>query len=814
MNQIQRTLKILLSVALVVSGTDRVFAYRSDDQPYAFNLPTPINEFQPDYHRRTDLNLRSVFQPVAFNIRPQVVPDLNINAFSMRLPQIEVRDIGDSIWTYHKESSHFDPDLKLYDQYNANIELKLPGSEMSRMVSMELGNMKFNAGSATPKSYTRSYQDEKGNALEIKRFNQTAQANPSMESFRSYIAANPDAATRIPEPTREMMDGYQEKWTTITQDSSGGMEKSNTFVSIDSMKHDSNFHRFVTAYHGTIQDENSRITFDVKSPHDLNGNIRSLEFQIAAKGAPTATITWKPVAAVNSAATFSFLRESLPAPVLVGPRGSFRLNGVDISESPLKITTNGNISPQQVGSTQDLANLMGKENLGISVSFSPPGSDSSKAGFSLGNSLRNLWYMATGRWSEVKGLRQQLTATRDNQPEKFVLAMGFKDPNYMGINDLRNTLVQSKEIILPLTKIQPEASASRAGFLIQAMEVVVKPVTVLFKATVDIVKTGLSIVFGGRIKKEAIRGYDSVTDQDDLKALAVSGQKDMNFFFAQKKSLPDDPPSAVFEIRHNYRTPPLLNILPHSPLIKMMSGEKANNMDVYFDKPIGEFVERLKGSKSIDLFVHGYNVGANKSLGLREDYSFLFGRQGYININGLISWSGDVGNNFLSKSVYFNRAVKSADLSCEGVARMEQFIKSYNPDIKMNAVTHSLGAHVILNAANHGVKFGTVILLVPAVDNEVFSSGGKYEKAIRNIDQLIVVHSKNQGVVFGAYEAARFDRAAGAVGPSRTVDHPNFISIDATKSTSNKWNIEINNHGDIFEPNTINMLIDYLNPKN
>jgi hypothetical protein len=127
--------------------------------------------------------------------------------------------------------------------------------------------------------------------------------------------------------------------------------------------------------------------------------------------------------------------------------------------------------------------------------------------------------------------------------------------------------------------------------------------------------------------------------------------------------------------------------------------------------------------------------------------------------------------------------------------------------------THSLGARLILDAANHGVRMGTVILLVPAVDNEVLSTGGKYEKALQNIDHLVVVYSKNQELVFGAaYRAARFDRALGYVGPAGKVP-ANVTVIDATKASDRNMNVEIDNHGDIFEPATVKMIINYLKPK-
>jgi hypothetical protein len=340
------------------------------------------------------------------------------------------------------------------------------------------------------------------------------------------------------------------------------------------------------------------------------------------------------------------------------------------------------------------------------------------------------------------------------------------------------------------------------------------PITFVIRGAFDAARTVMSVVFGGRIIEESIREYEPVVIPEDLATLAESQGTGMGFFVAKKASRSDDLSSAVFEIRHDYKTPPLLNVLPHSPFISLPEGERGNDVSAYFNHTPSEFMKQLKATDSIDLFLHGYNVRANKSLDLRDKFSFLLKKkEGYSNINALVSWSGDVGNNFFSKTLFFNRAVKSTSLSWEGIAKTTEFLRSYNPDIKINATTHSLGAGMLLEAASHGVKFGTVILLVPAVDNEALSPGGKYEKALQNIDKLIVVYSKSQPEAFVPYQMARFDRALGDVGPSGPVNHPNFMAIDATKADRNeKYRIQVDNHGDIFDEQMIRMMADQLRP--
>jgi hypothetical protein len=168
---------------------------------------------------------------------------------------------------------------------------------------------------------------------------------------------------------------------------------------------------------------------------------------------------------------------------------------------------------------------------------------------------------------------------------------------------------------------------------------------------------------------------------------------------------------------------------------------------------------------------------------------------------------GDVGSNIASKLIFFRRAERSADMSWEGLQKLDRFAKSYNPGIQINATTHSLGARILLDAAASGVKFNSVILIVPAVDNEDISVGGKYEKAIQNIDHLTVVYSRRQEVVFGiSYWGTQWDRALGSVGPPGLVRHPDFKAIDATDAWRNPYHMEINNHSDIYEPETVEMV--------
>jgi hypothetical protein len=278
----------------------------------------------------------------------------------------------------------------------------------------------------------------------------------------------------------------------------------------------------------------------------------------------------------------------------------------------------------------------------------------------------------------------------------------------------------------------------------------------------------------------------------------------MRFFETDQAPVPGKPASAVFDIRHNLTTTPLLNVMPHFSRINIAKGENPDDLDVCFNEAPAEFIEKLKSSKSLNVFVHGFNVGANDSLDMRGTFADIqFPKFQYFNISASLTWSGDAGNNLISKPLFLKRSEQVADMSWPGVARMADFTHGVNPDLVINPTTHSLGARLVLDAAANGVKFGTVILIVPAVDNDALCPGGKFEKALQNIDRLVVVYSRHQEAVFGAaYRLAEFDRALGYTGPAGAINHPNLQVIDGTDF--------IKSHSDIYNQKVIKILVDNL----
>lgn len=262
-------------------------------------------------------------------------------------------------------------------------------------------------------------------------------------------------------------------------------------------------------------------------------------------------------------------------------------------------------------------------------------------------------------------------------------------------------------------------------------------------------------------------------------------------------------------VRNEYHSKLPDAALPHFARIALNKNERAHD----FTLTTPSNTAALKNATSVNLLFHGYNVNVEGSRTYQAKITGAMKNENYQKPNALVSWSGNVGNNKATSTLYFNKAVQSADISWRGVDNAVSYMREQNPNMQVNAVTHSLGGRALMEAARNGVQFDNVVLLVPAIDNESLAVGGRYESAMQNIKNLVLVSSGNQIGVFGAYAFARLDRAAGAGGATGTINHPSFEYIDATKANMNKYHIEINDHSDIYEAETAKMIIEQLNKK-
>jgi len=347
----QTLIRAMLSTNLILLPFLNPFAVSADESLAYYSYSSNPNEFRPPSNPNLDLN--NFNRPLSFDFRSLLAPDLNLNMWTMRLPVIQVRDFGEDLWTFEKTGSHFNPELKLYDQYAANIRLRVGGAEAAEPIQMDLGKMKFESGFLTPRTFRQIFQDGIGNTLIRERSSQRAEANPKYQQFIQFFqregagqlrgtapfqmkgsGGGGKALSRPPDPSKELVLGFKESWELKTPSAGGGTEKAKTEFEIESVKHDSNFQRFISEYSGKVRNGNDTIQFEVKSPHEIDGKIKSLEIKIWGERLPETTVSWTPAEGKDKGEAINLLRQNLPLPLLVGPNTALRLNGVDLSPSP------------------------------------------------------------------------------------------------------------------------------------------------------------------------------------------------------------------------------------------------------------------------------------------------------------------------------------------------------------------------------------------------------------------------------------------------------------------------------------------------
>lgn len=111
----------------------------------------------------------------------------------------------------------------------------------------------------------------------------------------------------------------------------------------------------------------------------------------------------------------------------------------------------------------------------------------------------------------------------------------------------------------------------------------------------------------------------------------------------------------------------------------------------------------------------------------------------------------------------------------------------------IDVMSHSMGARVVLSAYPL-LPMGTVrcnLMMASAVDNESIESGQKYFRAMRNVGESLLMHSRNDSVLRLAYRAAEWDRALGYSGP----EDPGDIRANLTNTTIANCKRLIESHG-------------------
>jgi len=328
------TIRILLCFSLSITFPGLSFSY--DDLRQAFYQPPRINTFLPQFNRQFEPQVQpSYFNQLSFSM----MPELNLSVFSARRPKFEVQDLGASLWTYNQLSFSFD-DNRRVEFFSSSIQ-----TPQGSPISLEMSKFNYGEKRDSPTGFRMIYQDQNGTTLWRERNNQSSIMNTSYNSYRvaadrwdrirKFESADTSLnVTRTPPPTKELVVSFDERWRLSSPDPNILKGPFEFQLSIDSMEYDSN--RWLSQYSGTLDRGNSVISFEVKAPRDDHGNIQSLQIQISGKGAPTVQVNWTPSQATNQNKAFGLLRESLPIPLLVGPRSAFRLNEVDMAEAIIR----------------------------------------------------------------------------------------------------------------------------------------------------------------------------------------------------------------------------------------------------------------------------------------------------------------------------------------------------------------------------------------------------------------------------------------------------------------------------------------------
>ncbi len=181
------------------------------------------------------------------------------------------------------------------------------------------------------------------------------------------------------------------------------------------------------------------------------------------------------------------------------------------------------------------------------------------------------------------------------------------------------------------------------------------------------------------------------------------------------------------------------------------------------------------------IFVHGYNVDRKEALTSAagffgnlqksltrdgqsiDDYAFI-----------LFTWPGDVG------PLWFSTAQEYAQHSGVALYRLVRALRNKYGAAKTTLFTHSLGAHVGLRSASINAerlfrrkteaRFDNVLLLAPAVENDVFQRPHLFDDyhfpdAPFAAQRLHIFASRADEVLKKAYSVSEFDAALGYAGP-------------------------------------------------
>lgn len=180
------------------------------------------------------------------------------------------------------------------------------------------------------------------------------------------------------------------------------------------------------------------------------------------------------------------------------------------------------------------------------------------------------------------------------------------------------------------------------------------------------------------------------------------------------------------------------------------------------------------------IWIHGYNATLNDALlrfnAVEQQYKQAGGKCMMFGF----AWNGDSG------VANFSGAREAAIYTANGsFSKFIRDIKKKYPSMRIHIGTHSLGALVALEALANGKGvngIGNVVLVNPAVDNEVLETGEKYGYASSFAKLIHVAYSEEDDVLEFAYSMFSFDNALGETG----IENPNNVPDNVTQKDYTK----------------------------
>ncbi len=163
---------------------------------------------------------------------------------------------------------------------------------------------------------------------------------------------------------------------------------------------------------------------------------------------------------------------------------------------------------------------------------------------------------------------------------------------------------------------------------------------------------------------------------------------------------------------------------------------------------------------SIVIYIHGFQNDAEGATSNFNQAESILRAGGFAGPVYGFSWDSDPG---VTK---FDIARESANLNGKVLAQLTNDIKRSCPGIRVNIITHSLGARVALQAMKCGGCADTVQMLAPAVDNEVLEADEEFGSSTVSVraGRLKVWYNDDDDILGGTYGIEEGDSALGSGG--------------------------------------------------